>query len=1309
MRRKITVWLILISLVLGLFSPAAAITADAASPKLGKTRLTLDVGKKQTLKVKNASGKVKWSSSNKKVASVSKKGTVTAKKAGNAKITAKIGKKKLVCKVTVKSKAGLNYKSAGLEVKETLSLKLNGVKGGVKWSSSNKTVASVSKKGKVTAKKSGKATIKAKAGKKAYSCKITVAPRKLNKTEADLKAGETLTLSLSNSFGTLKWASSDNKVATVSSKGVVTAKAAGQAVISVACNRKKYSCKVTVADLPKKNPGAKIDIVFTNEGIESLEAAGGGNTYQSLTVSEESVVITGTVTCEKTELAKLSYDLRDSTNVQKAKGALPVSDKFSATLKPGTGTSTLIVTAEGTDGTTAKKNLTIVRYSTKVTIGENVIGLDEPESKDFVNRIEDINYTEKTENIGGSSIPQTYIDITTDTGSQLVKKLKNGTYKKGDIVYIPSEERLPTGFTGVLVSYETNGSKATVTFRKPDFSDLFQGEGCIEASQIDQENPVAFTVTPADMASISGQTKARASSKKYSRQAFPAGFSVNLNPKVDLSGNSISFGMDFSNIILFDKDMDPDTKDQLILSGSVGIDDMRADTKIEWKTLLPQQIRFNESHTSRTNLKLTMPLGQGKKEEDKDEESLSITDIVAAANGEFKNECEYMGITLSGIDMDNRILIGIVGIHLQPLVDIDAAVLGHMDTFIAKTLVSPIAFAALYMDLDGKISGDISLNLDCTTYTEQGLNLYNSKYSNIKYDSPVKPDQTLNLGEGYKLETYSNERKGRDDYSKPGPVVTLDGRTTAESEVALGAMAGVMYMGIVPADIYLEAFTSSKVEFEGKLAIKNGVTDESLHRDNPPGLRATLTLGAGIRAGYDLKLTLSAIVKVLGGDINLGFEKSDSKEIKFLDVKLDFPKYSLWGTTSRLKKLGSTEKELLPGAAFKIYEKDKLDENTKNYTEAILSKFTPDFTGTSEADGSYNIKGMKRKEYVVLVTKDKFEPLIETIDFNSDVEKIFCLTPLRDKNWLDVCQPWKYDGYHGETFIGDGKGSMKISGVEYDIGFVLDGGDAGSPNTYAYWNLGRKYSQLKVRIGHVDTSSVLTATLKVYLDGADEPNQTIPMDPKAASKEYTIDFNYANTAVFKMERGGISNWAHAKYGFVEGVWYGLDGAQGTVITKDPFENADWNADFMTLCPPFLYDSCDVYKESDDNIISVAGVEYNTGFALYTSGGGFAVFNTDGHFSDLEVTVGLTTNSARTYQTTAYVFLDGETEPSLEYPLKPSTIQTLTIPLNHAHGVRIQLGSKSDSMNGAGASYGFVDGKWIGASSGGGGGGGAGGR
>ena len=70
--------------------------------KLNKTKATLYVGKKLTLKVKNTKKKVKWSSSKKAVASVTKKGVVKAKKKGKTVITAKIGKKKLKCKITVK-------------------------------------------------------------------------------------------------------------------------------------------------------------------------------------------------------------------------------------------------------------------------------------------------------------------------------------------------------------------------------------------------------------------------------------------------------------------------------------------------------------------------------------------------------------------------------------------------------------------------------------------------------------------------------------------------------------------------------------------------------------------------------------------------------------------------------------------------------------------------------------------------------------------------------------------------------------------------------------------------------------------------------------------------------------------------------------------------------------------------------------------------------------------------------------------------------------------------------------------------------
>ena len=79
-------------------------TDAKAKVKLNKKKLVLTVGKKAKLKVKGTKKKVKWSSSKKKIATVTKKGVVKAKKKGTAKIVAKIGKKKYICKVVVKAK-----------------------------------------------------------------------------------------------------------------------------------------------------------------------------------------------------------------------------------------------------------------------------------------------------------------------------------------------------------------------------------------------------------------------------------------------------------------------------------------------------------------------------------------------------------------------------------------------------------------------------------------------------------------------------------------------------------------------------------------------------------------------------------------------------------------------------------------------------------------------------------------------------------------------------------------------------------------------------------------------------------------------------------------------------------------------------------------------------------------------------------------------------------------------------------------------------------------------------------------------------
>lgn len=83
---------------------AAPADSEAASLNLSRKKLTLRPGKSYTLKTGKQIKKVKWKSTNKKVATVSKRGKVTAKKTGKVKVTAKIKNKKLVCRVTVKNK-----------------------------------------------------------------------------------------------------------------------------------------------------------------------------------------------------------------------------------------------------------------------------------------------------------------------------------------------------------------------------------------------------------------------------------------------------------------------------------------------------------------------------------------------------------------------------------------------------------------------------------------------------------------------------------------------------------------------------------------------------------------------------------------------------------------------------------------------------------------------------------------------------------------------------------------------------------------------------------------------------------------------------------------------------------------------------------------------------------------------------------------------------------------------------------------------------------------------------------------------------
>ncbi len=102
---------IALSMALALTSIAAGSPVKSAAKakiKLNKKKVTLTVGKAVKLKVLGTKKKVKWSSSNESVAIVVGKkngvGRVISRKAGKAKITAKVMKKKYTCQVTVKKK-----------------------------------------------------------------------------------------------------------------------------------------------------------------------------------------------------------------------------------------------------------------------------------------------------------------------------------------------------------------------------------------------------------------------------------------------------------------------------------------------------------------------------------------------------------------------------------------------------------------------------------------------------------------------------------------------------------------------------------------------------------------------------------------------------------------------------------------------------------------------------------------------------------------------------------------------------------------------------------------------------------------------------------------------------------------------------------------------------------------------------------------------------------------------------------------------------------------------------------------------------
>ena len=143
---------------------------------------------------------------------------------------------------------------------ETYQLATKGNTKGISFQSSNKKIVTVSKSGKIKGQKSGKATIIAKVKKKSKKCTVTVkkAPKAVKIENGNLElyteSMEQLSVSFTDGYSKkVTFQSANKEVATVSSKGLVTAVGEGKTTITATTfNGKKAKISCVVIDDQKE-------------------------------------------------------------------------------------------------------------------------------------------------------------------------------------------------------------------------------------------------------------------------------------------------------------------------------------------------------------------------------------------------------------------------------------------------------------------------------------------------------------------------------------------------------------------------------------------------------------------------------------------------------------------------------------------------------------------------------------------------------------------------------------------------------------------------------------------------------------------------------------------------------------------------------------------------------------------------------------------------------------------------------------------------------------------------------------------------
>ena len=327
-------------------SCTVTVTQPVTKVVIDKSSLTLDKGLTYSItpavKPDDATDKtITYTSSDASVASVDEGGLVTALRAGKATITAtaQSGKKDTIRITVAQPVTGLTLNASAFTIargeKSTLAVQIlpdDATNKKLTWTSSDKSVATVDSKGRVTGKKAGICTITATAKSSvSVSCTVTVT-QPVTKLSIDPSRK---TLSRNSTYAlapvvkpdnatdkTVFYQSSHPHIASVDENGIITAHADGKATITAtAQSGKKDSIRITVESVAVKSvtldnyyltllPGASAPL---KASVLPVDASEPGIRYYSDNPAVASVDANGVITATGLGSAKITAVSADNS------------------------------------------------------------------------------------------------------------------------------------------------------------------------------------------------------------------------------------------------------------------------------------------------------------------------------------------------------------------------------------------------------------------------------------------------------------------------------------------------------------------------------------------------------------------------------------------------------------------------------------------------------------------------------------------------------------------------------------------------------------------------------------------------------------------------------------------------------------------------------------------------------------------------------------------------------------------------------------------------------------------------------------